>query len=135
MKNSIKAEIAREARRSYPIGWKLAGVTPGDIIFVGHHREVLRPVQVEKVGKVHVLAGGVKYSAQTGIRAGKYSSHSGYGYTRAHPYSDALNDAWDVHNLKAKFEQELAIFRAKPELQTKERLLAILRAMNPEAWK
>ncbi len=133
MRNSIKAEIAKEARRSHPIGWKLAGVTPGDIVYVGSGRDVPREVQVEKVGKIHITAGGMKFSVETGIKAGP--SPRGMGYTRAFPYSETLRDAWELHCLKAKFEHELAVFRSKPENHTKDSLLAILRILNPEAWK
>lgn len=131
--NSIAKEIALEARRSHPIGWKLAGVCVGDIVYVGNGRDILRPAQVEKVGKIHLTASGVKYSIETGLMAGK--PERGMGFTRARPYSDELHEKYALHKLKGEFDRQLAVFRSKPEAMTKETLTAILRIINPEAWK
>lgn len=115
----------------------LAAVKVGDTVFVGSHREILKPAQVEKVGKIHLMADGKRYAIRDGIQAGRNTSRAGmaYGYIRAHPYSEKLRDAYALDCLKKKFEHELAVFRSKPEAQTQERLLAVLRALNPEAWK
>lgn len=114
---------------------KLAGVGVGDIVFVGSYRETLRPTQVEKVGQIHLVAGGKKYAIRDGIQAGRPATRASmaYGYTRAHPYTDALRDAWDLYRLKEDFERELAAYRNTPGRQTAESLKAIIKAINPDA--
>lgn len=117
-----------------PSSDKLAGVKVGDTVFVGTYREVLRPVQVEKVGKIHIVADGKKYCIRDGIQAGKMTRASmGYGYTRAHPYTEALRDAWELERLKKQFESELVAFRNKPGRQTIETLKSAIKGINPEA--
>ena len=130
--NSIAKEIAREASQAAPLKRKLDGVEVGDIVYIGTHRDVLRPAQVEKVGKIHITAGGKKYAIQDGIRAG---DAGGGGYIRAHPYSDTLRDAYEFDTLKRAFETELVAYRNNSGRMTKENLMAVLRALNPEAWK
>ncbi len=132
--NTIGKEIAREAARKAPLKGKLEGVKVGDIVYVGTHRDVLRPSQVEKVGKIHITAGGKKYAIQDGIRAGRDGAGS-WGFIRAHPYSDDLRNAHELDILKSTFETELAAYRNNSGRMTKESLLAVIRALNPEAWK
>ncbi len=114
---------------------KLAGVMPGDLIFVGHRHEIPKPVQVEKVGKLHLTAGGARYAIRDGIKAGQGPRPNAYGYIKAQPYSDELQAAYNLSNLKWMFEKELMAFRADPARMTQNRLMELIRVMNPEAWK
>lgn len=117
-----------------PSTGKLAGVKVGEYVFVGTFRDVLRPEQVETVGKIHIMAGGKRYAIRDGIQAGKMTRASGaYGYTRAHVFTAALWAAWELHRLKSRFEKELVAFRNDPGRQTIDTLKAAIKGINPEA--
>lgn len=107
----------------------LENIKAGDCVFVGQASGDLEPATVDSATKFYFVIKGSKFKRDTGKRvsADKWSRYYAYPATRA------LCDAWDLRLANRAFEKSLAIFRSIP--QTRERLLEVLRVLDPEAWK
>lgn len=106
----------------------LESVKVGDVIFAGVHG-CLAPVIVDKKTRFRIGANGLEYGISDGCRVGGDK----WARSRAYVETPELRAEWDLKNLDREFARTLAKFRSVP--QTKERLLEVLKVLDPEAWK
>lgn len=107
----------------------LEGVKAGDSVYIGRGGD-LRPHTVDSVSKRAIVCGPNKYN----IQSGRFMGGDGWTRNYAHKETPDLKAAEDLRQLRNTFERELTLWRGKPENMTREPILRVLRALNPEAW-
>lgn len=134
MKNSLKAEIAREARRSYPLkkdDWIFKGLKIGETVYLLRHGEGPVAEIVKKVGATEaILAGsGTVFRLDTG--AVKLCAHTKPCVVLLETL--AIKEQAEIIRLRKELARAFGTFTASRPGRA--RLLEVLRALDPDAWK
>lgn len=134
MRNSLKAEIAREARRSYPLkkdDWIFKGLKAGDTVYLMRHGEGPFAEVVKKVGATEATlqGSGTVFRLDTG--AVKLCAHTKPCIVLLETM--AIKEQAEIIRLRNELSRAYGPFMAsRPGRDT---LLAALRVLDPESWK
>lgn len=140
MRNTLKVEIAREARRSYPLkkekpitpdAWVFPSLKAGTTVYLIRHGEGPVAQVVKKVGasEATLEGSGTIFRLDTGLV--KACAHDRPCIVLNETL--ALKESADMIRLRKELARAFGVFTAsKPN---KSQLIAVLRLLDPESWK